>query len=64
MDTGESSRLCAWSRRYTFTSRINVIWCGDIAAILPIRSSITRKKKKKIEIDNIAAVFIKKPAAI
>ena len=37
-----------------FTS--NAICCGDIAAVLPIRSNITRKKNKKIEIDNIATV--------
>ena len=29
------------------TSRINAICCGNIAAILSIRSNITRKKKRK-----------------
>ena len=29
----------------TFTSRINAICYGDIAAVLPIRNNITRKKK-------------------
>ena len=31
----------------TTTSRTNAIFCGDIAAVLPIRSNITRKKKIK-----------------
>ena len=30
------------------TSRINVYWCSDIAAVLPIRINISRKKKRKI----------------
>ena len=48
---------------HTITSRIIANCCGNIAAVLPIRSNISRKKKKKYKII-ILLRFLTKTAAI
>ena len=51
MQSGKGGALEEFEEKFSFkdtcTSRINAICCGGIAAVLPIRSNISRKNERK-----------------